>query len=215
MPWNREGIAKRIASDIQDGWIINIGIGIPTMVPAFLSDKTVLIHSENGILGMGPAPAPGQEDPDLTDAGKKPTSILPGGAFMDSLTSFGLIRGGHLDLSVMGAYQVSATGDLANWKIPGSRIAAVGGAADLAVGSQRVWVAMEHTTRDGTSKVVADCTYPLTAKTAVSRLFTDLAVLDVKQGGLHVVELAPEVSLDELQAATDADLEIGVVAPQT
>jgi 3-oxoacid CoA-transferase B subunit len=193
MAWTDEQIALRAAADIQPGWTINLGIGIPTLVTGFLTVPDVMIHSENGILGMGPQPGEGMEDPDIVDAGKNPATIVPGAAFMDSLTSFALIRGGRLDLSLMGAYQVSVDGDLANWRLPERRVGGIGGAADLVVGARRVWVCMRHLAKDGASKLVERCTYALTGSAVVSRVYTDLGVFGLANGRVETIELAPGV----------------------
>lgn len=204
MPWTDEEIAERVAQDVQPGWVINLGIGVPTRVARHITAPRVLVHSENGILGMGPPAVEGQEDPDLVDAGKNAVTVVPGAAFMDTLTSFGLIRGGYLDLSVMGGYQVSAGGDLANWRLPERRVGGIGGAADLAAGANRVWVAMKHTTKKGEPKVVPECTYAMTAKGIVSRIYSDLAVLelDTEAGVAHLLALAPGVERTELENST-------------
>jgi 3-oxoadipate CoA-transferase, beta subunit len=212
MSWTNEELAQRVAADIGDGWVVNLGVGLPTLVAEQLYGRQVLVHSENGILGVGPPPAPGEEDPDIIDPGKNPVTIVPGSAYMDSLTSFALIRGGHLDLAVMGAFQVSERGDLANWRLPGRRGGAIGGAADLAAGSKRVWAMTTHTTKDGEPKLVRACTYPLTATGVVTRVYTDLAVLDVTSDGLRAIDLAPGVAADELARLTDAAVEIAIEA---
>lgn len=208
MPWTNNQLATRVAADIEDGWVVNLGVGMPTLVAERLYGRPVLVHAENGILGVGPPPREGEEDPDIIDPGKNPVTIVRGAAYMDSATSFSLIRGGHLDLAVMGAYQVSDTGDLANWRLPQHRRGAIGGAADLAAGSRRVWVMLMHCTTEGAPKLVRDCTYPLTARSVVSRIYTDLAVLDVVPGGLRAVELAPDVSAAQLREVTEARLEV-------
>jgi 3-oxoadipate CoA-transferase beta subunit len=198
--WTRDEMAARIARDIPEGAYVNLGIGLPTLVANHLGPgKEVFLHSENGMLGMGPAPAAGQEDPDLVNAGKQPVTLLTGGAYFHHADSFAMIRGGHVDICVLGAFQVSAAGDLANWHTgePGT-IPAVGGAMDLAVGARRVFVMMEHLTKKGDSKIVDRCTYPLTGVRCVSRIYTDLAVLDVTPGGLAVVDLVDGLSLAEL-----------------
>lgn len=203
----REQIAQRVAQDIRRGWTLNLGVGIPTLIAQFIPHPETLVHSENGILGMGPPPVGEIVDPDLVDAGKRPATVVPGGALFDSLMSFGLIRGGHLDLSVMGAFQVSASGDLANWKLPSKRTAALGGAADLAAGAKQVWVAMEHVGRDGDPRLLATCTYPLTAKGVVRRIYTDLAVLaPMGDGRFELLELADGVVLEEVRALTEAEV---------
>jgi 3-oxoadipate CoA-transferase, beta subunit len=197
-------MAARIARDIPEGAYVNLGIGLPTLVANHLtSDKEVLLHSENGILGMGPAPAPGEEDPELINAGKQPVTLLAGGAYFHHADSFAMIRGGHVDICVLGAFQVSVTGDLANWHTgEPDTIPAVGGAMDLAVGARRVFVMMEHLTKKGEPKIVERCTYPLTGVRCVSRIYTDMAVLDVTPAGLAVVDLVDGLSLAELRAVT-------------
>jgi 3-oxoacid CoA-transferase B subunit len=212
MAWSDQEIAARVAGDIADGWTVNLGVGLPTLVATHLAGLPILVHAENGILGVGPPPAPGEEDPDIIDPGKNPVTIVPGAAYMDSLTSFAVIRGGHLDLAVMGAFQVSSSGDLANWQLPGRRGGAIGGAADLAAGSRRVWVMTTHQTKDGAPKLVRTTTYPLTATGVVTRVYTDLAVLDVADGAFRVLAIAPGVTADELSAATDARLEFAGAA---
>jgi len=209
MPWTDEEIAQRVARDVELGWVINLGIGIPTRVARHITAAGVLVHSENGILGMGPPAAEGQEDPDLVDASKNAVTIVPGAAFMDTLVSFSLIRGGHLDLSLMGAYQVSAAGDLANWRLPHRRVGGIGGAADLAAGAKRVWVAMKHTAKDGGIKLVSECTYPLTAKGIVTRIYSDLAVLEIDREARigYILDLAPGVERDAVVEVTDIPLE--------
>jgi 3-oxoadipate CoA-transferase beta subunit len=202
--WTRDEMAARIARDIPDGSYVNLGIGLPTLVANHLApDREVFLHSENGILGMGPAPARGEEDPDLLNAGKQPVTLLAGGAYFHHADSFAMIRGGHVDICVLGAFQVSVAGDLANWHTgEPDTIPAVGGAMDLAAGARRVFVMMEHLTKKGDPKVVARCTYPLTAARCVSRIYTDLAVLDVAPGGLTVVDLVDGLSLAELRRCT-------------
>jgi 3-oxoadipate CoA-transferase beta subunit len=197
-------MAARVARDIPEGAYVNLGIGLPTLVANHLTlDREVILHSENGILGMGPAPRPGEEDPDLMNAGKQPVTLLRGGAYFHHADSFAMIRGGHVDICVLGAFQVSTGGDLANWHTgePGT-IPAVGGAMDLAVGARRVFVMMEHLTKKGEPKIVPRCTYPLTGVRCVSRIYTDLAVLEVTVGGLQVVEMVGGLSLDELRRCT-------------
>jgi 3-oxoadipate CoA-transferase beta subunit len=202
--WTRDEVAARIARDIPEGAYVNLGIGLPTLVANHLApDKEIFLHSENGILGMGPAPAPGEEDPELINAGKQPVTLLAGGAYFHHADSFAMIRGGHVDICVLGAFQVSIAGDLANWHTgePGT-IPAVGGAMDLAVGARRVFVMMEHLTRKGEPKIVERCTYPLTAVRCVSRIYTDMAVLDVTPAGLTVVDMVDGLSLAELKQCT-------------
>ena len=204
MKWTRDEVAARIARDIPEGAYVNLGIGLPTLVANHLApDKEIFLHSENGILGMGPAPAPGEEDPELINAGKQPVTLLAGGAYFHHADSFAMIRGGHVDICVLGAFQVSTAGDLANWHTgePGT-IPAVGGAMDLAVGARRVFVMMEHLTRKGEPKIVERCTYPLTGVRCVSRIYTDMAVLDVTPTGLTVVDMVNGLSLAELKQCT-------------
>ncbi len=206
--FTREQMASRVARDMPSGAYVNLGIGLPTLVANHLpADREIILHTENGLLGMGPAPEAGAEDPDLINAGKQPVTALPGAAFFHHADSFAMMRGGHLDFCVLGAFQVSASGDLANWHTgaPGA-IPAVGGAMDLAIGAKRVYVMMEHLTKQGESKIVARCTYPLTGVGCVNRIFTDLAVLDVTPGGLQVLERAPGLSLAELQRLTGVPL---------
>jgi len=202
--YTRDQMAARVARDIPEGAYVNLGIGLPTLVANHLpKDREILLHSENGVLAMGPAPAPGAEDPDLINAGKQPVTLLPGGAYFHHADSFAMMRGGHLDFCVLGAFQVSQTGDLANWHTGApDAIPAVGGAMDLAIGAKRVYVMMEHLTKQGQSKVVERCTYPLTGIGCVNRIFTDLAVIDVTKEGLRVIEIVPGLSLDELQRLT-------------
>ena len=206
--FTKEALALRVAQDIPDGSYVNLGIGMPTSVgDALPHDKEILLHSENGILGMGPTPTPEQFDAELINAGKQPVTLLTGGSYFHHTDSFMIMRGGHLDISVLGGFEVSECGDLANWSTGDSSIApAVGGAMDLAVGAKQVFVMMSHTTKDGRSKIVRECTYPLTAGRVVNRVYTDLAVLAVEEDGLHVVELAPGVTKDELQSATEPTL---------
>ena len=206
--YTREQMAERVAQDIPEGAYVNLGIGLPTRVANYLpAEKEVFLHSENGVLGMGPAPAPGEEDPDLINAGKQPVTLLAGGAYFHHADSFAMMRGGHLDICVLGAFQVSSSGDLANWHTGApDAIPAVGGAMDLAIGAKQVFVMMEHQTKTGESKIVEQCSYPLTGIGCVSRIYTDLAVLDVTPQGLKVRVMAPGLTFDELQAATSATL---------
>ncbi len=207
--WNRTQMAARVAQDIPEGWFVNLGIGIPTMVGDHVPPgREVILHSENGILGMGPAPAPDQVNAWLVNAGKQPVTLHPGGSFFHHADSFGMIRGGHIDLCVLGAFEVAANGDIANWATSENDTApAVGGAMDLAAGAKRLWVVMEHTTKDGAPKLVERCSYPLTAMGAVQRVFTNLAVLDIVPGrGFVVREIVPGLSLADLQAQTGATL---------
>jgi 3-oxoadipate CoA-transferase beta subunit len=205
---NREQIAARVARDIPEGAYVNLGIGLPTLVANHLpKDREIFLHSENGLLGMGPAPVPGEEDYDLINAGKQPVTLLTGGAYFHHADSFAMMRGGHLDICVLGAFQVSATGDLANWHTGAKdAIPAVGGAMDLAIGAKQVFVMMEHLMRSGESKIVSRCTYPLTGIGCVDRIYTDLAVIDVTPKGLRVLEMVEELSLDELTRLTGVAL---------
>jgi 3-oxoadipate CoA-transferase beta subunit len=207
-PFTRDQIAARVAQDIPEGAYVNLGIGLPTKVANFLpADREIFLHSENGLLGMGPAPAPGEEDPDLINAGKQPVTLLAGGAFFHHADAFAMMRGGHLDICVLGAFQVSSGGDLANWHTGApDAIPAVGGAMDLALGARQVFVMMDHQTKSGESKIVEQCSYPLTAVNCVSRIYTDLAVLDVTPTGLVVREMADGLDFDTLQARTGAPL---------
>lgn len=199
---NRDQIAARVAQDIPEGAYVNLGIGLPTLVANHLpASREVFLHSENGVLGMGPAPAPGQEDPDLINAGKQPVTLLPGGAFFHHADSFAMMRGGHLDICVLGAFQVSRNGDLANWHTGApDAIPAVGGAMDLAIGAKHVYVMMDLLTKDGKSKLVEHCTYPLTGVACVSRVYTDLAVFDLNDGAVRVRDNTSGLSNDALQA---------------
>ena len=206
--FTREQIAQRVARAIPNGAYVNLGIGLPTMVANHLpKDREIILHTENGLLGMGPAPGKGSEDPDLINAGKQPVTTVPGASFFHHADSFAMMRGGHLDFCVLGAFQVSASGDLANWHTGGpDAIPAVGGAMDLAIGAKKVYVMMEHLTKSGESKIVAKCTYPLTGVACVNRIFTDLAVIDVTPQGLKVVEMAGGMDLNELQRLTGVPL---------
>jgi 3-oxoadipate CoA-transferase beta subunit len=209
-PLSRQDMARRVAQDIPEGWYVNLGIGIPTLVADYIpAGREVVLHSENGILGMGPAPAPDQIDPWLINAGKQHVTLLEGGSFFHHADSFAMIRGGHIDLCVLGAFEVAQNGDLANWATSAADAApAVGGAMDLAVGAKRIWVVTEHTTKEGAPKLVERCAYPLTALGAVSRIYTNLAVIDVTEAGFVVREMAPGLTLEALQARTGAPLRI-------
>ncbi len=204
----RDEIAQRVARDIPEGAYVNLGIGLPTTVANHLDPtRDIFLHSENGILGMGPAPAPGQEDEDLINAGKQPVTLLTGGAYFHHADSFAMMRGGHLDICVLGAFQVSARGDLANWHTGApDAIPAVGGAMDLAIGAKQVFVMMEHQTKSGESKIVANCSYPLTGVACVSRIYTDLATIDVTPDGLRVVDMVDGLTLETLQEMTGVPL---------
>ncbi|WP_117310163.1 3-oxoacid CoA-transferase subunit B [Stenotrophomonas sp. G4] len=205
---SREQMAARVARDIPEGAYVNLGIGLPTTVANFLpADKEILLQSENGLLGMGPAPAPGQEDPDLINAGKQPVTLLTGGCYFHHADSFAMMRGGHLDICVLGAFQVSAHGDLANWSTGASNaIPAVGGAMDLAIGAKQVFVMMDLFTKQGESKLVAECSYPLTGLRCVSRVYTDVAVFDLGADGATVLEMVEGVDIDQLRELTGLPL---------
>jgi acetate CoA/acetoacetate CoA-transferase beta subunit len=208
----RERIARRVAMELKDGMVVNLGIGMPTMVANFLPEGIdVLFQSENGFVGLGPAPAPGQEDPYVTNAGAQPVTILPGGACFDSATSFAIIRGGHVDVTVLGALEVDAAGNLANWMVPGKMVPGMGGAMDLTVGAKRVIIAMEHTAK-GNPKILPECTLPLTAKEQVDLIVTDLAVIEVTKEGLVLKEIAPDTTVEEVVGATAATLIVRDVA---
>jgi 3-oxoacid CoA-transferase subunit B len=206
MPWDRNQMAERAAQELEDGWYVNLGIGIPTLVANYVGDKDITLQSENGMLGMGPFPYEGDEDPDLINAGKQTITELRRTSYFDSATSFGMIRGGKIAAAILGAMEVAENGDLANWMIPGKLVKGMGGAMDLVAGVGRVIVVMDHTNKAGESKVLKSCTLPLTGAGVVDRIITNLGVLDVVEGGLKIVQLADGVTEADLRAATEASI---------
>lgn len=208
----RQQIAACVAADLEDNWLVNLGIGMPTLIPEYIpAGRDVMFHSENGVIGMGPPPAEGEEEQDLISAGKGPITLIPGGAYVHHTDSFAIARGGRLDCAVLGAFQVAVNGDLCNWRLPHQASGSVGGAMDIAAGAKRVFVTMTHTTREGDPKIVAERTYPLTAGGVVTKIYTDMAVIAVTPDGLVLEAVAPGLSASDVQAATDAPLDISNV----
>jgi len=215
MSLDKNGIAKRIAQELKDGYYVNLGIGIPTLVANYIPEGIeVILQSENGLLGIGPFPAQDDVDPDLINAGKQTVTAIPGASFFDSASSFGMIRGGHIDLTVLGAFEVTEKGDIASWKVPGKLIKGMGGAMDLVAAAKNIIVAMQHTDKEGNSKLLKECTLPLTGVNCVKRIVTNLAVIDVVEGGFKLIERAPGVSVEEIQKATEGNLIVEGEVPE-
>lgn len=215
MALDKNQIAKRIAREIRDGYYVNLGIGIPTLVANYIpSGINIVLHSENGLLGMGPFPTKDKVDPDLINAGKQTVTFVPGASFFDSAVSFGIIRGGHIDLTILGAFEVTDKGDIASWKVPGKLIKGMGGAMDLVASAKNIIVAMQHTNKEGQSKLLKKCTLPLTGVSCVKKIVTDLAVLDVTEKGFKLLERAPGVTVEQIKAATEGNLIIEGEIPE-
>jgi len=215
MALDKNGIAKRIARELKDGYYVNLGIGIPTLVANFIPEgMEVILQSENGLLGIGPFPTNAELDPDLINAGKQTVTAIPGAAFFDSASSFAMIRGGHIDLTVLGAFEVSEKGDIASWKVPGKLIKGMGGAMDLVASAKNIIVAMQHTDKEGNSKLLKTCTLPLTGVNCVKRIVTDLAVIDIVEGGFKLIERAPGVTVEEIKKATEGKLIVEGEVPE-